>query len=371
VRKIWAIGVAAVLGLACAVRAQESEWRPADALKEEGGLRPPLQLEHGRKNPSLEYFRIWDGISNAKRRELMEASGNVKHEGGDKLSKNERQLLEENRDYIDALIATANSGSCEWGVAVENGWFALLPHLGFMRHTARMIRMDAFRCIDDGNYAGAAERIAAIMHASDQVHSDAFLISSLVSAAICNAGLNVADGMVKDGQMNPASARIVLAAMKAMPKDDPFAVAAAFERERYTSVVVVKKKYTGEHAGYQIARDMEAIWTYKTDPLNVFLMGMNEDQLATDLQRFDKYYDAVASAWKKPDRAVLTKELSDEVWEGQYGQAARMLAPATERVAIMVDKTIHDMDKTRASLEAIVTANESGAAPVAAGAKAK
>jgi hypothetical protein len=357
----------AVLVLAVAARAQEHEWRPADALTEEGGLRPPPQLEQGRKNPSVEYFRLWDGLPRPKYRELMEASSNVKHESGDKLSKEERRLCEENRDYIDSLIAAANSGSCDWGVNVEYGWYALLSHLSLMRHSVRVVRMDAYRCIDDGNYAGAAERIAAIMHMSDQMHGDAFLISSLVSAAICNAGLNVTDAMVKDGQMNPASARIVLSAMKSMPKDDLFAVAVAIQRERYTAVEVVKKKYTGELAGFQIMRELAGMWSFKMDPLNVFLIGMNGDRLAADLQRFDKYYEAVASAWKKPDRAVLLRELSDEVWEGQFGLTARVLAPSVERVAISVDKTVHDMDKTRTSLEALVNANEGGAAPVAAG----
>jgi hypothetical protein len=346
--------------MACGTaRAQEHEWRPADALKEDGGLRPPQKLQ-GRANPSLDYFRVWDDLPNARRRDLGEAASNATHEKGAKLDKNARRLCEENRDYVVSLMRLANAGPCDWGIMVENGWFALLPHISFLRQSARILRMDAYRCIEDGSTQAAAERLAAIVRMSDQTRGDQVMICALVGAAICTTGVNTTEEMIHDHQLNPASARIILNAMKDLPKDDLFGAAASLERERYFSIDWVQRKFTGEFAGLQMMREIGGFHPTTQDPLNLFIYGMNQERMAADLARFGKYFDAAGAAWKKPDSQVLLNELTTEVAEGQYGAIARVLAPSIERVATVVAKARADLARTRGRLEAIVMANEAG-----------
>jgi len=336
-------------------------------LTEEGGPRPPRMLGE-RNNAALEYFQIWDTVSRAERTELSDAVGMNGREDGARLDKNSRRLCELHRDYIEALVRNAGSGDCDWGVNVEAGWMCLLPHLSWLRGSARIIRMDTYRCIDDGSYAAAAERMAAVFQMSNQTRSDQIMISALVGAAICGVGLNVTEDMVRDHQLSPASARIILNAVKALPRDDIFGSASAIQRERYCSVEWARQHYKGEHAGFLMMREDFGARLSGEDPLKFFIYGMNEERLGADLDRFNRYFDAAAAAWRKPDNEVLLRELSVEVWEGQFGMVARVMAPSIERVCASISKTRGEIDRLTRELEAIVHANDSGAAaPAGAG----
>jgi hypothetical protein len=266
-------------------------------------------------------------------------------------------MCEKYRGYIDGLIAAAGGQDCEWGVNVEAGWFCLLPHLGRLRHSARVIRFDAYRCIAEGSSAGAAERIAAIIRMSDQTRSDRILISSLVGTAICAVGLNLTDEMLKQGQVSPAAARTILAAIRSIKRDDLWGSVSALQGERYLSVEWVRAHYKGEHAGVLFMRDVRGMGADE-EPMDGFIYSMNEERLSADLDRFGKYFDAAAAALRSPDNVVRLSELGTEVWEGQYGLVARVMSPAMGRVARSINRTRRDLERTTRELEAIVLANE-------------
>jgi hypothetical protein len=365
VRKGWLLVLAAWMAAGVAARGQEQ--RPSDSWKMEGGPHPPAQVGD-KSNTAIEYFRVWDSLPQAQRTELATAAGSASREKGEKLDKNSRHLCEEYRSHIEALMQCAGSGECDWGVDVEAGWMGLLPHLGYLRGSARVIRMDAYRCIDDGSYASAAERIAAIIQMSNQTRTDKIMISALVGAAICSVGLNLTDSMVNEHQLSPASARLVLNALKALPRNDIFGSESAIRREQYFSVDWARQRYKGEHAGalmmYEVAGQ-----GMSNDFFSQFIYGMNEQRLDADLDRFSKYFDAAANAWKQPDNTVLLQELSAEVWEGQFGLVARVMAPSIERVSMSINRAKKDIDRVTRELEVIVHANDANA-PVVSGAPA-
>jgi hypothetical protein len=340
-------------------RAQDGPVRPSDLLKDERSIHPPRNI--GREsNPAAEYFRIWDTVTFAQRREMGDIAGLAGRDDGKKLDQASRRVCETQRDYIDALIRNANAGPCDWGINVEAGWETSFPHLSLLRASLRMVRMDAYRCIDDGSYAAASERVAAMIRMSDQTRSDGTMISAMTGGAICEAGMRVAEAMLKDKQVSPASARIMLSALRSLPKDNIFGSTSAIEYERRTSIEWARSRFKGEAAGARFMQ--EAGLGMGGDPFNRFIYGMNGQQLDADLNRCSKYYEALATAWKQPYRTMRLIELNMEVWEGQFGAVARVAVPAMDRYSIQMERTNAEIAKVMRELSAVADP-QTGAAP--------
>lgn len=341
---------------ACPAGAQD-DYKPSDSLKEENSIRPPAEI-NGRSNVAMEYFRIWDSVPRRERILIEEAAADIHTEAQPKLGAKQREICAQYRAYIDALIAAANAPDCQWGVRYDAGWMSLLPHLGPLRHSTRVIRMDVCRCIDEKSYASAAERIAAIIRMSNQTRDDEIIISSLVGAAICNVGLSLTEQMLKDNQVSPPSARVILAALKSLQGDDLFGAGAALKRERQISVDWMRDHYQGEQAGWRFMKEVGGLGAPSgSDFLNTFVYPMDGQRLGAELNRLDKYFDAAIAAWKKPDNTVLLSELGTEVWEGQFGVVARVMAPSMDRIARSMNKARADIARVQGKLEAIVRAN--------------
>ena len=53
--------------------------------------------------------------------------------------------LKENRDFITQLLQASRIDKCDFGIAYDEGFMALLPHVGPLRSGARILAMDAHR----------------------------------------------------------------------------------------------------------------------------------------------------------------------------------------------------------------------------------
>jgi hypothetical protein len=364
VRRPPLIALLAIPLLAAGALAQDGEiQRVSDFLKEPGSIQPPERVGPA-ANPAQEYFRIWDTLPMGEHRAFIDAHGAESLKPGEKLDKDSRRLCEEHRAYVEALIRNANSGECDWGVRYDAGWMALLPHLSPLRQSWRVIRMDAYRCIDDQSYTAAAERLAALIRMSVQLRTDQILISTLVGASMCTGAVQQTESMIKERQLGPAQARLILTAIRSLPKDDPFGRAGCIERERYMSCEWMREHYRGPHAGFLFVREFEDLFSYRLDPFSRFICGMNESQLSADLDRFGRYFDAAAAAWRRPDNVAAMQELANEVWEGQYGLVARVMIPRTERAGRVINKANADLERVSAELAAIIAADETPAPAV-------
>jgi hypothetical protein len=341
-----------------AARGQEADPKPSDYLKEEGSIHPVVF--EGKSNAAIEYYKTWDSLTWLERRALGTAAGEVTHEPGVKLDKNQRQLCADHRAYIDSLLRVAAIPDCDWGINVEAGWYGLLPHLGFLRSSCRILGMDAHRCMEEGSNGGAAERVAAIIRVSDHLRTDKVLISSLVGASLCATGMRITEIMVKEDRLNPASARLVLGAMKSLPMDDLFGSTAAIDGERMLTVEWARRHFQGNYAGGQFLQEMRGL-DLKGDWFNCFIYGMNEQRFGADLDRLNKYFELMLSAWRKPDHGAQLEELNAELREGQFGLVGRVMAPGLSRPRDTIDKVRADIQKTSAALEGIVRQDGAGA----------
>jgi len=184
----------------------------------------------------------------------------------------------------------------------------------------------------------------------------------LVGAAICAYGIRTTEVMLKEARLNPASARVILSALKRLSRDDLFGSTSAIDRERYLSVEWVREHYKGDRAGSRFMREYYLAAQSPDDFFSRFIYGMNEQRLGADLDRFNKYFDAALAAWRQPDNSVRLTELSLELGEGQFGLVARLMAPSLDRVRRSMDRAQTDIQKTTIALELIIHQDDVSAA---------
>jgi hypothetical protein len=348
------VGLVVAVILSCRASGQE-DIRPSDSLGRQNSIAPPT-LE-GRSNAAIEYFKVWDMLTTAERSRLTEAAGNVNQEPGVRLSKKQREACDTFRPYIDELLRVSRIPDCDWGLRYEAGWECLLPHVGFLRGSCRVLGMDAHRCLDENNPAGATERVAAMIRLSDQTRSDKIMISALVGAAMCNYAIAVTDLMLKENRLNPSTARTILDAFKAMPKEDIFGSTSAIQMERWMAIEWTRERYKGEGAGAQFLTDA-TMWNGQLDGMTALLYSMDSDRFGVQLDRAGKYYDAIAALWGKPDNGARLEELEVELQEGQFGLVARIIGPSIRRYSKSIDKARADLLRVSKSLEQIIRQNE-------------
>jgi hypothetical protein len=120
----------------------------------------------------------------------------------------------------------------------------------------------------------------------------------------------------------------------------------------------MRQHYKGPHAGFLFVLDFDNLFSDRVDPLSRMISGMNESQFSADLDRFARYFDAAAAAWRRPDNQVAMQELSTEVWEGQYGLVARVMSPRSERAARIINQAKADLERVGGELAAIIAADE-------------
>lgn len=306
------------------------EPKPSDCLREEKSIRPP-DLAGG--NAALEYFRVWDSLSAADLKELSEvAYARIIQDQPPRLDPAKRDLLLKHQDYIEGLMRCAAMPVCEWGAQHEFGEEGRLPHLSLLRNSYRALIMDYDRCLEDHNAIGAAARLAAIIRTSNQTRTDHTWISALVGSSMNYGAVDRTRDLIKSGPLTPATAKVLLDAFRGIQLEDLFGWVSANEIERWTKTQWPRTVCVGEHAGARYAEiSGEVIWYGPVWPRG-FLIGLNEQRLNADLDRFDRYLATIIPLWGRPQNDLKLRELELEAIEGQYGLTAGLSAWGLEQI---------------------------------------
>lgn len=104
----------------------------------------------------------------------------------DALPKEEaRQLIERHADLFTQVDIAARRDSCVWDTSLrEQSFKALLPHLGYMRWMAHLVRLRARLAIAEQRWDDAAYSLRTGFGLSEDLGADALLIQALVGSAI-------------------------------------------------------------------------------------------------------------------------------------------------------------------------------------------
>ncbi len=231
---------------------------------------------------------------------------------------------------VNRFLAATRLQKCDFEIAYEAGFNALLSHLGFMRKTARVLRVDARRMLIEGHPDEAAERVAGIYRLSRQMKSDDTLISTLVSIAIAGLGNSESEVLVKSGKLTATGRENILQAIASFGQSDPFGVKEAVVGERIITVKWIRDTYPAPGSGPRFVKAITQEWGLvpgSREELNL-IDKMDDAAFARSLDQLDEYHNLMQTQWDLPDAAARLEVLAKRITDGDFGPLTKFLAPS-------------------------------------------
>lgn len=303
-----------------------------------GGMRPPLLA--GQTNAALLYFQAFERLSREEGNKITDKY--TERVPGKFPDDETRKLLIANQRYVEDLMFAANTPACDFGVRYDEGFAALLPHLGLMRRGTRVLLADAIRLVRDGKQDEAGKRVAAIFHMADHTRNDRVLISSLVGAAITAAGIQFCEDQLAEGTLSNEVARAAMNALKDQHEEDYLGFHADIEGEGVLTIDWARNKFKGPTAGADFMRTFAEISDGPAREAANPMLKFDEEQLHADLDRTAGYYAEVRKVWDLPDASDKLAALEEEVTQGKHGLAARIVGASFAKVNISAKRAIAD-----------------------------
>src|SRR6185503_1674624 len=172
------------------------------------------------------------------------------------------------QELVEGLIKASVFEGCDWGVAYDEGVGALLPHLGHLRMSARVLAADARRMLAAGKGDEAARRVAAMFRMGAHACPDRIIISSLVGIAMVQIAADEAQVLAASGKLTEAGRAEILAALARCGGADQFQMKAALDTERRVMLGWIRGAAKGPEAGKQVINmfvEFDGAW--KDSPL--------------------------------------------------------------------------------------------------------
>jgi hypothetical protein len=317
VRGAAALMAACVMSVVPAVMAQPA---PTDPPKKESTLRsttPVPPSVAGKQNAALLYFQLQDVIPREVATELQNRYAELT--AGGVIGDDSRKSLAEHKAFFQKLMDATKVTECDWGIQYQDGFGALLPHLGTLRKYARLLAFDARRCLAEKDLKGAAERYAAIYRMSIHASRGKFLICSLVGEAIQALGCISVQERLDAGELDVETARVILNAAKGIVGEDAHLYVESIAMEEYMAVDWVKEHYTGPDAGERLLTDLSG-FNDEEVPGEDVVSKMDGATLSREVEKTRAYYQGVRAAWHEADAAERLKALSADVEAGKFGK---------------------------------------------------
>ncbi|MEZ6163295.1 MAG: hypothetical protein R3B67_02555 [Phycisphaerales bacterium] len=285
------------------------------------GVAGSLGLGAEGANAALKYYRAW----NLMERDLQ--LGLLSDDDEFRVSEDGARRLVEAQDTVEQLLEASRGGDADWDIAYEEGPGALLPHLGLMRASARVIGADALRCEESGDHAGAVQRIAALYRMSGDVSHDRILISSLVGMAIGNEANKLANHFLDSGVIDADDAAVLLAATRELGSGDRFGLRDAIVGEWRMIAEFLLARAPEEGAGKWL---IEIMQMKDDDALTKKVAAMDKSALMRELGGWSAFYSDMLGAWDAGDRARMDAAV-ERLRDGEYGTLTVVMSASLTR----------------------------------------
>lgn len=332
-----------------------------------GGLQPPKL--GGETNAALLYFQAFERLSREDGNAIQEKY--TERKSGWVPDESTTKLLVANQRFIEDLMFAANTPACDFGVRYDQGFEALLPHLGQMRRGVRVLLADTFRLAHEGKNGEAAKRVAAVFHIADHVRNDRVLISSLVGIAMTTAGMDCCEELLKDGRMKNEIARAAVSALRAQHEDDFMGFRGAIEGESRLAVDWARARFKGPTAGAEFARVLSDGQNNLAADVTNPVSKMDEAQLGAELDRMAAYYVEVRKAMDEPDTQKRFNALAEEATQGKWGSATQIAGASFGVAHIGYTKARNERERTIKRLDAFLRGEDPNVVAPLAGEAAK
>lgn len=285
------------------------------------------------RNAAIAYFRAWmaHGDAGVAISEAMsELDNGYEFPAGSPMD----DLLIEHQDYVADLIAAAMIPQADWEIQYERGVYAMLPHLGRLRNSARLLIADASRLARDGDVDGAALRLAAVYGVARHSRPDRVIISSLVSTAITALANQQVEALLARGDLTQTARERLLDAVEQFEQDDPFWSRKSLRAEGEMMTGWIRDRYTGTTAGADLLNDMvemggsgEGFDDRLTNPL----FYADGQALRAQLRLMYAFYRDTDAIWDEADAQDRFTVMQQGIHAGMYGSLGKIMVPAMKR----------------------------------------
>lgn len=261
-----------------------------------------------------------------------------------------QKAFDEQQHYIENLIWASNMPDCDWGVQYQQGWRAILPHLGKLREAARVLGADARRQFAAGGADKGAERLAAIYNMARHASSDRILICALVGAAMNGLTHGVVNEAIESGRLTEEGRDLLISSLERFSDDDPLGIRACVVMEGAISVGWIVREFPEGRAGTTLAEwglinESDAAQIRRLD-------AMNGPTLRREAERMTEYHRQALQVWDDPDAVAKLDALGALVEAGAYGQLAEGFGAAFGKAREAAFRAEAELDATLAALRA-------------------
>lgn len=256
--------------------------------------------------------------------------------------------LNARQEAVALLVRASQIERCDWGYEFGLGWALLLPQMGEMRGAARLLNTDIRRLVAQNAPSGEiAPRAAALVRMGPHTASQPTLIGSLVGAAIVSLGADTIEFVLRRGSLDAAGREEVLAAVRGVNNADPLGFREALRNEQRLGVASVKALTTDPSS--PLARGLRT--TMESDAGNAARVGEGLKDIERELRMLTRAYDDLLAAWDAPDAEVRLRDVGAKTEAGGYGNFARVLMPALDKMRQVSVKTRDRLAALQKALE--------------------
>ncbi|MEM1183430.1 MAG: hypothetical protein AAGI53_00310 [Planctomycetota bacterium] len=292
-------------------------------------------------NAALRYWRAWIFLDESEHATLVEDGLDGFGAHGWAPSPELQRLIDDNTDLLTRLERASQIPGCDFGVEYGAGLEALMPHLGPLRLSARLLGADARVRLDKGQAEAATNRLAGAIRATEHMTHDRVLLSSLVAFRT----FEPIDDLVRYGLRNEVfdaeQRRVLRDAYARFRRFDPFNIESCLMGERDISVPYLRRVLSGPEGA---ARLVEVTHIPSVAVLQELV---DEGRLRAELEQLDAFYDSALAAWRSNDRRDALGRLDDRVNDGVFGELAKFFAPASlSNVAARDEEMTRRLDET-------------------------
>jgi len=184
------------------------------------GISPAAKYPAETKNAALRYWMAFaemqDTWADKTTQELLEktAAGEAAWDES-KLA----PILDANADAISGMQRATKLPECDWGLEYSRLWKASIAYAPRARALARLNTLEGMRQLAKGDSQSAVHTWLAGVRFSQDLTQGGSLIFALMAKSVLLPDLRLLTQAVRNGRLNDAEKREVLAAVKALPED--------------------------------------------------------------------------------------------------------------------------------------------------------
>ena len=352
--KSGGLGAALAIALCCGVACGQNE-AATNAAQEQGAAgskSAPASTFAAPTNAALLYYRAWMVMGDDAFKKIPAG-----FDDGGAVPDELAGALASAQPALDTIEKASALESADWGVEYDDGVNALLPHLGKIRQTSRLLAADARRLIVGGQSDKAAGRVAAMFGLARHCTGDRVLISSMVGAAVAGRAAQECQALFDSGKLSSADRAILRAGLNRFDErsGDPFNIVGGIRGERYVCLEMLKRQTRGQgkSAGEKV---IELTAPFRSDgqqePAASAVGRLHEVALKKEFEDAARYYDDAIAAWQSPDARNRIQDLNGKLSAGAYGSVAELICPSLANIYDSTRRALDAMKKVRENLEA-------------------